>query len=126
MIRHLEVLIDEFRGRKSQTRCFAHILNLIAKSILQQFDIPRAQVNNDDATVALIELAGNIEFEEEEMDEYGDNDNDDDNSDDQEEVMENTDDWVNEREAMTMEQLAELDKSVQPVRWMLVKVCVNF
>ena len=126
MIRHLEVLIDEFRGRKSQTRCFAHILNLIAKSILQQFDIPRAQVNNDDATVALIELAGNIEFEEEEMDEYGDNDNDDDNSDDQEEVMENTDDWVNEREAMTMEQLAELDKSVQPVRRMLVKVCVNF
>ena len=126
MIRHLEVLIDEFRGRKSQTRCFAHILNLIAKSILRQFDIPRAQVNNDDATVALIELAGNIEFEEEEMDEYGDNDNDDDNSDDQEEVMENTDDWVNEREAMTMEQLAELDKSVQPVRQMLVKVCVNF
>ena len=126
MIRHLEVLIDEFRGRKSQTRCFAHILNLIAKSILRQFDIPRAQVNNDDATVALIELAGNIEFEEEEMDEYGDNDNDDDNSDDQEEVMENTDDWVNEREAMTMEQLAELDKSVQPVRRMLVKVCVNF
>ena len=126
MIHHLEVLIDEFRGRKSQTRCFAHILNLIAKSILQQFDIPRAQVNNDDAIVALIELAGNIEFEEEEMDEYGDNDNDNDNSDDQEEVMENTDDWVNEREAMTMEQLAELDKSVQPVRWMLVKVCVNF
>ena len=126
MIRHLEVLIDEFRGCKSQTQCFAHILNLIAKSILQQFDIPRAQVNNDDATVALIELAGNIEFEEEEMDEYGDNDNDDDNSDDQEEVMENTDDWVNKREAMTMEQLAELDKSVQPVRWMLVKVCVNF
>ena len=126
MIRHLEVLIDEFRGRKSQTRCFAHILNLIAKSILRQFDILRAQVNNDDATVALIELAGNIEFEEEEMDEYGDNDNDNDNSDDQEEVMENTDDWVNEREAMTMEQLAELDKSVQPVRWMLVKVCVNF
>ena len=76
--------------------------------------------------VALIELAGNIEFEEEEMDEYGDNDNDDDNSDDQEEVMENTDDWVNEGEAMTMEQLAELDKSVQPVRQMLVKVCVNF
>ena len=76
--------------------------------------------------MALIELAGNIEFEEEEMDEYGDNDNDDDNSDDQEEVMENTDDWVNEREAMTMEQLAELDKSVQPVRRMLVKVCVNF
>ena len=126
MIRHLEVLIDEFRGRKSQTWCFAHILNLIAKSILRQFDILRAQVNNDHATVALIELAGNIEFEEEEMDEYGDNDNDNDNSDDQEEVMENTDDWVNEREAMTMEQLAELDKSVQPVRWMLVKVCVNF
>jgi hypothetical protein len=33
---------------------------------------------------------------------------------------------VDEREAITEKQLAKLDKSVQPVRLMLVKVRVNF
>jgi hypothetical protein len=121
MIRHLEGLIDEFKGRKSQTRCFAHILNLIAKSIVRQFDVPRAQGNKvfDEATAALMELAGNIDIEEQEAAECGDNR--DDNEED-----ENTEDWVDERDAMTVEQLTELTESVQPVRLMLVKVCVKF
>ena len=123
MIRHLGGLIDEFKGRESQTRCFAHILNLIAKSILRQFDVPRAQVNVfDDATTALIELAGNIELEEQETIEQGD----DDDKDDDEVEDENVEDWVDERKAMNEEQLAELDESVQPVRLMLVKVRVKF
>jgi hypothetical protein len=41
----------------------------------------------------------------------GDNDNN-----------ENTENWVDERVDMTAEQLATLNKSVQPVRLMLVKV----
>lgn len=124
MIHHLGGLIDEFKGRKSQTRCFAHILNLIAKSILRQFDVPRAQVNIfDEATTALIELAGNIELEEQETIERGD---DKKNDGDDEVENENVEDWVDERKAMNEEQLAALDESVQPVRLMLVKVRVKF
>jgi hypothetical protein len=121
MIRHLGVLIDKFKGRKSQTRCFAHILNLIAKSIIRQFDVPRAQVDKvfDEATEALMELAGNINVEERETVERGDDQ-------DEEEEDGNTADWVDEREAMNVEELAELDENVQPVRLMLVKVRVNF
>jgi hypothetical protein len=64
----------------------------------------------------LIELAGDIDVEEQEMAESKDDGDDG-------EDIENTEDWVDERETMTMEQLAALDKSVQPVRLMLVKVC---
>jgi hypothetical protein len=34
-------------------------------------------------------------------------------------------DWVDERDSMTAEQLTVLDRSVQPVRLMLVKVCIE-
>ena len=116
MICHLDGLIDEFKGRKGQTRCFAHILNLVAKSIIQQFDIPKAQLNKvfDKANVALTELAGDIDSKEQEMDESSDKKDDDEE--------ENTDDWVNERDTMAAEQLAAIDESVRPVKMMLVKV----
>ena len=66
MIRQLEELIDEFKGQESQTHCFTHILNLIVKSIIWQFDVPKAQANKvfDEATTALMALAGNIDVEE--------------------------------------------------------------
>jgi hypothetical protein len=120
MIRKLEELIDEFKGPESQTRCFTHILNLIAKSIMQQFNVLRAQANkvSDKATTALIELAGNIDIEEQEMAESGD---DSDNNED----VENMENWVDERDTMTAEQCTALDKSVQPMRLMLVKVRVE-
>lgn len=116
MIRHLGGLVDEFKGRQSQTRCFAHIINLVAKSIIRQFDVPKAQVAKafDEATDALMELAGDIDVEEQDMAENGDIKD--------EEDEENMEDWVDERDGMTVEQRVALDESVQPVRLMLVKV----
>jgi hypothetical protein len=117
MILQLEELIDEFKGEESQTRCFTHILNLIAKSVIRQFDVPKAQADKvfDEVTTALMELAGNIDAKEQEMAESRD-DSDDDEED------ENLEGWVDERVTMTVEQLAALDKAVQPVRLMLIKV----
>ena len=40
MIEHLAVVIDTFPGAPNQTRCFAHILNLVAKTVLRQFEGP--------------------------------------------------------------------------------------
>ena len=121
MIRQLTVHIDKFEGQECQTRCFAHILNLIAKSIIQQFDIPKAQANKvfDKATTALIVLAGDIDMEEQKMGVGRDDGNDNDNS-------ENVESWVDKQVDMTVEQLAALNKSVQLVRLMLVKVCIIF
>ncbi|KAF8964442.1 hypothetical protein BDZ97DRAFT_1624243, partial [Flammula alnicola] len=38
MIDHLATLLAEFPGSANQTRCFTHILNLVAKCIMRQFD----------------------------------------------------------------------------------------
>ena len=38
MIKHLAVVIDTFPGAPNQTQCFAHILNLVAKTVLHQFE----------------------------------------------------------------------------------------
>lgn len=38
MIEHLATLIDTFPSAMNQTQCFTHILNLIAKSVLHQFE----------------------------------------------------------------------------------------
>jgi hypothetical protein len=120
MIHKLEELIDEFKGPESQTHCFTHILNLIVKSIIRQFDVPRAQADKvfDKATTALIELTGNIDIEEQEMAKSGDDSNDD-------EDVENMENWVDKRDTMSAEQCTALDKSVQPMRLMLVKVRVE-
>ena len=69
MIKHLSTLVENFPGAANQTRCFTHILNLVAKSILRQFE-PRKKTGEgeeedvDDATKALAALAQELELEE--------------------------------------------------------------
>ena len=52
MIEHLAYLNDTFPGAANQTCCFIHILNLVAKSVLQQFETPKVKgikaINNND------------------------------------------------------------------------------
>ncbi|TDL16424.1 hypothetical protein BD410DRAFT_702142, partial [Rickenella mellea] len=41
MTSKLAEILDTFPGAANRTRCFAHILNLVAKSIIRQFDLPK-------------------------------------------------------------------------------------
>ena len=41
MIEELEDRIEEFAGSINHTRCFLHILNLVVKSVIRQFDLPK-------------------------------------------------------------------------------------
>lgn len=41
MITHLTKILDAFPGSANHTCCFAHILNLVAKCIMKQFDTPK-------------------------------------------------------------------------------------
>jgi hypothetical protein len=43
MVEELGYLVAAFDGEASQTRCFVHIINLIAKSMIKQFDTPKAK-----------------------------------------------------------------------------------
>jgi nucleoside-diphosphate-sugar epimerase len=124
MIDELANLLPNFPGPANQTRCFLHVLNLIVKSILHQFDVPtsKKKFNADDddesidkGTKELLKLAGDIDREEEET--VGANNEEDAIEDD------NNEGWVDEHEAMTKEELTDLSKNVQPVRLLLTKVC---
>ena len=115
MIDELALILDDFPGAANRTRCFTHILNLVAKSVMKQFDLPKAKAGEalTAAAQALSTLAGDIETEEALM-EVGmaqdGNDNDD------------VDGLANVRDGMSVEELEELDKTLQPVRLVLVKV----
>ena len=47
MIEELQECIPEFAGSASHTHCFLHIVNLIAKSLLRQFDAQKMTVEGD-------------------------------------------------------------------------------
>jgi hypothetical protein len=113
MIDALAELIFAFPGAANRTRCFLHILNLVVKVILRQFDVPKAKADKalDAALQALVDFAGDIEMEEAEMDDRGDDDEDD-----------REEGWVDPRDGMSQNDQDELDKSVLPVRLILVKV----
>lgn len=66
-VEELPKLVPSFRGATSRTRCFAHIINLTAKALLRQFDIPKKDADSalDDAAQELRLLAGDVEAEEE-------------------------------------------------------------
>jgi len=117
MIDALGELIVAFPGAANRTRCFTHILNLVVKVILRQFDVPKAKAGEvlDVASQALVDLAGDIEMEEAAMDEGG-NDEDADDGDEG---------WFDPHDGMSEEDREELELSVRPVRLVLVKVGSN-
>ncbi len=42
MVSFLSTIIDDFPGAVNHTHCFAHMVNIVAKAILKQFDVPKA------------------------------------------------------------------------------------
>ncbi|KAG2085774.1 uncharacterized protein F5147DRAFT_588788 [Suillus discolor] len=41
LVTELVDLVPHFAGETSRTRCFLHIVNLVAKSLLREFDAPK-------------------------------------------------------------------------------------
>jgi hypothetical protein len=115
MIEHLSDILTEFPGSVNRTRCFAHILNLVAKVIMKQFDGPKSETTGFEA--ALKEFADELEIEldgdltEDEGDEDSENDALDD------EIADI------DRSEMSEEEIRALEESVKPVRLVLFKVC---
>jgi hypothetical protein len=117
MIEHLAVLLETFPGAPNQTRCFTHILNLVAKSVLRPFEAPKkgkaedgkelaAAVNEIEGDGNGASITGPINGDE------SDDDMDDDVVDDDEDGLPDEPEELSEEELM----------SVQPVRLVLTKV----
>jgi hypothetical protein len=126
MIEHLSTLVENFPSAANQTRCFTHILNLVAKSILRQFE-PRKKTGEgeeedvNDATKALAALAQELELEDNV--EVADDPEDGVDGDEDVEVDDDDDDGLgDERDGMSEEEVAGLEESLVPIRLMLTKV----
>jgi len=103
----------------NRTRCFTHILNLVSKSLLKQFDVKQEDKKDDDLDddeKSLLALAENIE--EEELSMAKENDEEDGEMDEDDDL----DGWVDEVAALTLEERDDLEQSIQPIKRMLVKV----
>jgi hypothetical protein len=123
MIDSTAEIIDGFSGEENRVRCFNHIINLIAKSLLRLFEVSKkkrgAEAEVDEAEAALRELAGDLDLEDMEMqrDAFaagGDIGVDDD------------DDVVDELTMMSDEEVREFRQVVHPITKALLKVSSKF
>ena len=117
MVDHLLTLVEIFPGAANRTRCFTHILNLVAKSILRSFDAKKkvAEGDVDDGTDVLAELARELELEDDVVD-------GDDNDEEELYFGDDEDGLGDGRDGMSEEEVDELDNTVVPVQLMLTKV----
>ena len=122
MAEDLANFLDDFPGPANKTQCFLHILNLVVKSIIWQFDLPKSKKTSDDedvddptldvAMAELLKFAGDIDLEEQIT-----------ASSDDDEAADNDDEgWIDEHKDMTEDELKELAASMQPVQLFLTKV----
>jgi hypothetical protein len=127
MIEHLATLIDTFPGAANQTRCFTHILNLVAKSVLRQFKALKAKEGDiiNDAVKQLAAIFDELEDKDDSEvsnnndaggdgdgnnnDVSGDSDGSDEHKDDDDDGL------VDERDGMSKEELTSLEESVKPI-----------
>ena len=119
MVEALEKLVERFPGEAARVRCFTHVINLVAKSIIRQFDVPKNLKKDiiDEALAELRVLADDLEREEEETKRGSGTAEGDEEGDDK-----NTEGWVDEREEMTDEEIAKLEADVKPTCLVLLKV----
>ena len=119
MVDELSKLLRNFPGDANRMRCFLHIVNLVAKQLLKQFDIPRKHVDSalDKAEKQLLDLAAGIDIEElVPAAEQGAGVVSDGNND--------IDGWVDKMDELDAVEHDTLEKSIQLIRLVLVKVSI--
>jgi hypothetical protein len=124
MIAELTKILPKF-SEVSHTRCFLHIVNLVAKSIIKQFNVPKKREDEhlDEAEQELRNLVGDVEQEEQEaveamtqhqiggnMDSETEDENDD------------VDGWVDEMMLLSPAERERVEEDIRPVKLVLVTV----
>ena len=115
MISELELTLPDFPGKANWMRCFNHIINLVAKSMLWLFDVPKKRANQvlNDTDRRLHELAEDLDLDElnTQLNGYA-----------LTEHIEDDEQNVDEVNMLDAEEQAEFRERVWPVQLVLVKV----
>ena len=116
MIDKLADLLENFPGDPNRTRCFNHVIALVAQKMTRQFDVPKGGVDAalDEAEKELRNLAEGIDIEEMLTKSMQDADKEDEDNEENEDGTE---------DEMSAEDRTVLDASMWPLRLVLVKVC---
>lgn len=130
MIAELAQLLEDFPGAANRSRCFTHILNLAARSVLRQFDAPKGKVGAvaSEAAQELDRLLADLESDElraRVSEDLGAMSDPVMGGTDEVEAADDDDDiegWVDEMDELSEELQQEIEADAIPVRLMLVKV----
>ena len=106
MIEHLAALVETFPGAANRTRCFAHILNLVAKSVLRQFEGPKKGKAADDAAKELAADVDEMDVDNNEASDGGSNKGGNDCEDGDDDVVDDNEDGLLDEDEMSMEDRA--------------------
>lgn len=122
MIDEIPNLIESFPGDENRARCFNHVIALVAKSSIRQFDVPKGQADAalDEAERELKELAEGIDIEDEKTRSEWEG------TGEEEDEVDNVDGWVDEVARLSVADRKELEENIRPVRLVLVKVSSYF
>lgn len=123
MIAKLAKILPKF-SEVSHTWCFLHIVNLVAKSIIKQFHVPKKQEDKhvDEAEQELHDLASDIELEEQEAVEEMVQHQISGNMDSETKEDDDIDGWVDEMMLLSPAECEQVQEYIQPVKLVLVKV----
>ena len=125
MIDEMEEMISSFRGSRARSRCFCHIINLVAKMVLRQFEPPKRkskagthrEEEDDDEDLDLTdwekeleEMMDDLDFDDEDEDAPG---------------ADNIDGIYDIRDEMSAEERATMELEIRPVKKMLLKVSLR-
>ena len=126
MVTEMHTKIPAF-NKVMRTRCFLHILNLVAKSMLKQFELPKKKAEDfteeeQEVLGDLIKLGNDLDIEEAAMRQTEEEDVEvDDASDDDEEEL----DWVEEVQ-LTEEESLQLREQVKPITHINQGICNTY
>ena len=111
MTDELKEELIEFNGEASRARCFLHVINLVGKTMVKAFDIPKDAIEMDNDLRGID--AGGLDAENWQM--IAENGSDPLDND-------NVDGWVDKITLLAHNERADLEDQVRPVQIALAKV----
>ena len=126
MIAELAKILPNF-SEDGHMRCFLHIVNLVAKSIIRQFDVQKKRDDEhlDEAEQELRNLAGDVDLENEQAEEVMGRCQIDGEIDAGDESDDDVEGWINEMMLLSPTERERVEEDIRPVKLVLVKVRIS-